>query len=98
MDRGRITRPESNIKLNTESIIGIQLGLQLISRNITNLYDLLCLVTVTVEEDQKDTLTCSPGAFIQQINWGSFLIGSYTNNSQFSNFFSYSKAGLSYSP
>ena len=26
------------------------------------------LVTVTVEEDQINTLTCSPGAFIRQIN------------------------------
>ena len=28
--------------------------------------DISCLVTVTVEEDQINTPTCSPGAFIRQ--------------------------------
>ena len=34
----------------------------------TKPYDLLCLVTVTIEEDQINTPTCSPGAFIQKLH------------------------------
>ena len=38
----------------------------------TKPYDLLRLVTVTVEEDQINTPTCSPGAFIQQYQAAKF--------------------------
>ena len=35
--------------------------------------DISCLVTVTVEEDQINTPTCSPGAFIRQLIKEKFL-------------------------
>ena len=33
----------------------------------SSLHNISCLVTVTVEEDQINTPTCSPGAFIRQL-------------------------------
>ena len=41
-------------------------------------YDLLCLVTVIVEEDQINTPTCSPGAFIRQYKTH-FIVSVYNN-------------------